>query len=280
MRARGARHPHGFGDVFLGDAVVLTCGLELRERPEDACALGSIGACEIERFAEHAGRVGVVAVLDERLSELLSDYEHAKEGGAGLCPCNGDFDEDAWGRCSKGGHIVVDCDRVRNRIRALAFEFPAHVPSLLANAMIALEERDRIEAQRYLDQLFAIQPVHPEGAVLRSRLALEDGNLPAAKKRIEEQLRHVPGHAGLHEALAEILFLERRYADALERIDIAEELGAPAWRAAFNRGLIAESQGELAIAADFYTAALELRPDMTQAADRLQGVRAVLKQSR
>ena len=190
---------------------------------------------------------------DVLLAELLDEYEH---------PSN--------------DRIVLDRDRARNRLAALSFEFPAHVPTLLANALVAFEERDDVAAQRYLDRLFAIQPIHPEAAVLRSRLGLRQGNLPAAKRMLENHLRHAPDHAGLHEALAEVLFLEGDFDAALARCDIAEDLGAPDWRMAFNRGLIAETEGELMDAAKHYAEALKCNPDMAQAESRMHGVQAVL----
>ncbi len=217
---------------------------------------------------------------DQRLADLLEDYERAKTAGSRNCECRNDWKTEGYSDCPDGGHIVIDCDRVRNRIQALSFEYPTHVPSLLANGMIAFEERDRVASQRYLDRLFGVQPIHPEAAVLRSRLGLEEGNLPASKKLIEDQIRHVPDHAGLHEALAEILFLEGRFEEARDRISIAEELGAPLWRMAFNRGLIAETEGDFNLATTMYEVALEHNSDMTQASARLSGVKAVMNQSR
>ncbi len=217
---------------------------------------------------------------DQRLADLLQDYDRAKTADASNCACRGQWRTESYGKCRDGGHIVVDCDRVRNRIQALSFEYSRHVPSLLANAMIAFEERDHGSSMRYLDLLFEVQPVHPEAAVLRSRLGLAEGNLPAAKKLIEDQIRHAPDHPALHEALAEILFLEGRYDQARDRIGVAETLGAPSWRMAFNRGLIAETEGDLEHARSMYTIALEIKPDMAQAAARLNGVQAVMNPSR
>ena len=215
---------------------------------------------------------------DERLADLLADYDRA--GNSGSCQCEGDRDADGYSICGEGGHIVIDCDRVRNKLEALSFEYTRHVPALLANGMISFEERDHITAQRYFDRLFAVQPIHPEAAVMRSRLGLREGNIPAARKLITEHIRHVPDHAGLHEAYAEILFLDGLYDEAREQIGIAEQLGAPIWRMAFNRGLIAETEGDLNHAITMYTVALEIKPDMAQASARLKGAQAVMTQSR
>ena len=215
-----------------------------------------------------------------RLARLVEDYDRSKEPGGEYCGCWPDWEADDWKPCPESGHIVVDPDRVWNRIETLALEFPRHTPTLLANAMIAYEERDRIKSQRYLDQILSLERVHPDAAVLRSRLALEDGNLKSAKRLVEEHIRHAPNHSGLREAFAGILFLEGSHEDARHQVRIAEELGAPAWRMAFNLGLIAETQGSLRQAVEFYSSALNLKPDMPAALARLQGVTAQLNQAR
>ena len=217
---------------------------------------------------------------DVRLARLLEDYDRSKDPAGPYCGCWPDWDANDWKPCPDSGHILVDPDRVWNRIEELAFEFPRHEPTLLANAMIAYEEGERIKSQRYLDQILSLVKVHPDAAVLRSRLAVEDGNLKTARKLLDDHIRHVPNHAGLHEALAGIHFLEGMYEDAQSEIAVAEELGAPTWRMAFNLGLIAETQGELRQAAEFYQSAYDLNPQMETALARLQGVNARLYRSR
>ena len=174
--------------------------------------------------------------------------------------------------------IVADQGRARNKIEALSFEYPAHVPTLLANGLISFEEADFVNSQRYLDRLFSVQAIHPEAALLRSRLALQQGNAAAAEKLLGDHLRHVPDHHGLHEAMAEVYFLTGRFGEAMTSVAIAEDLGAPDWRMAFNRGLIEETQENLEAAATHYDEALKCNPDMSDAESRLLGVRARLRQ--
>lgn len=215
---------------------------------------------------------------DIRLEKLLHAYERSQEPGGPWCACYEDLDECDWiaegWECGDDAHVIVDCDRIRNQIERHSFEFPRHLPGLLANAVISYDERDRVKAQRYLDQLFRLEPAHAEAAVMKSRLVLEEGNLPAAKRLVSEQIQLAPDHAGLREAHANILFLEARYDLAREEMRIAEQLGAPPARMAFNLGLIAETQGDLDGAFALYTAALELEPEMGRASSRLKGVNA------
>ena len=85
----------------------------------------------------------------------------------------------------QGRHQVVDCDRTRNEIERLAIDFPTHVPTLMANAVIAHEQRDDVKAKRFLDSVFAASPMHAEAGALRAQLALDDGNVDLARRIVE-----------------------------------------------------------------------------------------------
>ena len=167
---------------------------------------------------------------------------------------------------------LVDCERITRDIARLAVDFPRYPDILLANASIAYATRRPDEAQAYLDRLLHLQPSHPDAAVLRSRIALEEGNLRLARRVLEEQIELVPDHAGLREALASVLYLEGDTEAAHRSLDAAEELGAPSWRVAYNRGLIAEAEGKLDEAAGYYEKALSDDPDFVRARSRLRGL--------
>jgi tetratricopeptide (TPR) repeat protein len=196
---------------------------------------------------------------DERLDDLMDAWSDARKG---------DCDQNK-------GHVIIDCERVRNDLERLAFEFPAHVPTLMANAAVAYESRDRVKAGRYLDSLLDVQQVHAEAAMLRSRIAIEEGNLPAARRLLEEQVRCAPDHAGLREAHAAALYMSGQYVDANAALAVAERLGAPGWRIAFHRGLVAEAAGDAREAERHYQDALRLDPECAAARSRLAGLRAV-----
>ncbi len=169
---------------------------------------------------------------------------------------------------------IIDCERISREIARLAVTFPRNPDILLANASIAHAMRRPEEAQVYLDRLLQIQPIRPDAAVLRSRIAVSDGNLRLARRVLEEQIELVPDHAGLREALASVLYLEGETDAARRSLTTAERLGAPPWRVAYNLGLIAESESRLDEATHHYEEALRHAPDFDPARARLKGLKA------
>ncbi len=215
-------------------------------------ALG-LGACKSNTFGFRDERCDP----DVRLAELLDDWRALKAG-----------------TCVKQGRAVVDCDHLRNDIETLSFEFPSHIPSLLANASIAFEMREPEKSRRYLDRLFAITASHPDAAVLHARLSLAEGNLEGARRRVDQQLELRPDHAGLRETQASLAYLARELETAERALATAERLGAPSWRSDYHRGLIAEARGQTAQSMVFYERALAAQPDFVEAHSRLEGLRA------
>jgi tetratricopeptide (TPR) repeat protein len=197
--------------------------------------------------------------VDQRLEELMDAWD---------CARSGDCDQNE-------GHVVIDCDRVRNQLEGLAFEFPRHVPTLMANAVVAYESKDNVKTARYLDAVFDVEGMHREAALLRCRISIEEGNLPAAMRLIERQVHYLPDDAELREVHAAALYMSGDFASARSALDVAEVLGAPAWRVAFHRGLIAESKGEAREAERHYQDALRENPEAQNARSRLNGLRAV-----
>ena len=166
-----------------------------------------------------------------------------------------------------------ECDRLRRDIERLAVVCPGHVPTLMANAVIAYEDEHRsVKAQQLLDLILAQTTRHPDAAILRARIAAEEGNLPYAHRLLEQQLRLAPDHAGLHETYAATLYLERQFTDATRELTLAAALGAPQWRVAYHRGLIEEAGGRFAEARRYYTEALAGNPGWAPAQSRLNGL--------
>ena len=157
-------------------------------------------------------------------------------------------------------------------LRRLAVRFPTHVPTLYANAVVAAEGRDARKAQNYLEALFRVEPVHPEAAVLRAQMALEAGNLPYARRLLQQQVDYVPDHALLHETLAGVLFLDGEYERALDTLVVALGLGSPRWRIEYHRGLISERLGRTDDAMLHYRNALSEQDDLAIARARLRAL--------
>lgn len=194
---------------------------------------------------------------DERLDALVSAYQQSRGG-----------------KDSSDSHLLVDAERQAAEIEHLALEFPRHVRTLQANAVIAYDNRDHAKTQRYLAALFAVEPSCPEAAILRSRVAIDEGNLPLARRQLESQVSYTPNHPGVREALSSVLYMSGDLDGAGREIGIAEKLGAPAWRVAFNRGLLAESAGRPGDAQRYYKSALDANPGFEAARARLEGVKA------
>ena len=193
---------------------------------------------------------------DAQLAHVLQPFE-AKRCGAGTTRAGAD-----------------ECDRLEAEIARLAVVCPGHAPTLMANAVIAYDEHRPQESQQYLDQILSQPRPFPDAAVLRAQIALEEGNVPFARRLVEQQLMLVPDHAGLHEVRAATFFVDRRLDDARAELARAGALGAPRWRIAYHLGMIEELSGHPDEAARLYMEALQGNPAFTAADSRLRALRA------
>jgi len=193
------------------------------------------------------------------LQRLLEEWQSERENG---------------GSCASGGrrHPYSDCGRIQAEIERLALDFPAHPEVLLANAVIAFETGAPEKSIDYVDALLDLGSAPPDASVLRGQLAIRQGNLPHARRVLESHARLAPDHAGLRETLASVHYLEGNYRDARRELQVAERLGAPAWRTAYHRGLVAEAEGDPEAAMQHYRSALRDRPDWAAPRSRLRGL--------
>lgn len=168
----------------------------------------------------------------------------------------------------------AECDAVRRDIERLGLSCPAHVPTMEANATFAFEDGQTVAAQQLLDLVLARPGSHAEAAVLRARIAVEEGNLPFAARLVAEQLTLAPAHPGLHELAGAVAYFERRYEPAEASLRLAAKLGAPAWRVAYHLGLIREAQDRVEDAMRFYAEALAGNPGWAVAEARLAALKA------
>jgi tetratricopeptide (TPR) repeat protein len=167
-----------------------------------------------------------------------------------------------------------ECDRLKNEIGRLAVVCPAHPPILMANAVIAYDEGRPADSQQLLDLILSQPRAYPDAAVLRARIAIEDGNVPFARRLLDQQIKLVPDHAGMHETLAATMYLEGRFPEAREELTMASALGAPRWRVAYHLGLIEEASGRGDEASRLYAEALQGNPGWPPAESRLRALRA------
>jgi len=173
-----------------------------------------------------------------------------------------------------GGRVVVE-ERLLDRAESVALEYPKHegILMLCAGLSYSLDRPER--ARAFLDSLLDADPTHAEAAALRARIAIEQGRVPYATGLLERTIELRPDSSDLRETLASALYLSDRMAEAAHALDAAERLGAPAFRVAYNRGLIAEATGRPGAAAEFYRASLAARPGWPPAQQRLAGLAAV-----
>ena len=167
-----------------------------------------------------------------------------------------------------------ECDRYRRELSRLAVVCPTHAPVLMANAVLAYDEQRIAESQQFLDLILAQPRLSPDAAALRARIAIEEGNVPFARRLLEQQIKLVPDHAGLHETYASALYLDGRFADAQGELTLAGTLGAPRWRIAYHLGLIEEAAGRADRASQLYAEALQGNPGWAPAESRLKALRA------
>lgn len=174
------------------------------------------------------------------------------------------------GTCRKDG----DCDRFEREIQRLGTVCPTHAPTLIVNAVLAYEQQQPARAQQLLDDVLSRPQGQPDAAVLRARIAMEEGNLTFARRLLDAQLQLRPDHAGLIETSAAELYVEGKMDEAAASLTLAGRLGAPRWRIAYHLGLIQEAAGRTDDALKFYEEALQGHPDWPAAESRVKALRA------
>jgi tetratricopeptide (TPR) repeat protein len=195
-----------------------------------------------------------------RLEPLLVAWEHARVEGGG---------------CEQRSAVdtpIIDCESISKEIIRLAIEFPYHPDVLLAAAVVAFEGGRKQDALKTLDVLRSHEPIHPKATMLRTQIAIDEGNLRFAQRLLDEQSELTPDHPGLRELLASVAYLQGEYIEADRSLEIAFQLGAPAWRVAYHRGLVAEASSRPERAARAYAVCLETAPDFAPARSRLRAL--------
>ncbi|MGQ0736799.1 MAG: hypothetical protein ACT4QD_24490 [Acidobacteriota bacterium] len=188
---------------------------------------------------------------DRQLAAVLKPFEELRASG-----------------CTAG------CEPLRREIERLAVVCATHAPTLMANAVLAYDERQPAAAQQYLDLMLAQPGRHPDAGVLRARIAAEEGNLAFARRLLEAQISLTPDHAGLHETYGAVLYLGRQLVEAVRELTTAEALGAPRWRIAYHLGLIDEAASRWEEAVKHYMEAIAGNPGWAPAESRLKALRA------
>lgn len=152
------------------------------------------------------------------------------------------------------------CDGVLRRLGQLFTRFPDLERLQLALAISNHARKRNREAQYYVDLLLAKDQPRPEAAILGARLAMEEGNTRRAEQLLKAQRRVNPVHAGIQETLAAVFYLKHEPEPGFAALAAAEQLGAPAWRISYHRGLMYELANNEAAACEQYAKSLGINP--------------------
>jgi tetratricopeptide (TPR) repeat protein len=176
------------------------------------------------------------------------------------------------GGCGQDNGIA--CAALRSKIERLAVDCPTNPDVLMANALLAFEDRSFTRSQQLIDNLFGLGVSYPQAVELRARIAMSQGNVRFAVRFLEEKIREMGAEPGIRETYASALFVANRWDEAQAQLDIAARLGAPAWRVAYGSGLIEEAKGRFEAAKVKYQEALQANPGWSQAESRLRALQA------
>ena len=156
---------------------------------------------------------------------------------------------------------MVDCYRLASELSALYLKYPNHQRTIMASALLEFEIGNTNTSQQLLDLILSKRGAYPEAAILRSRIAMEEGNLNLARTIITRQLNITPYNPSLYELQAAYYYLEGKYVKALLAIRSAERFMGNHWRISYHRGIIYEAQKDWYKACKEYTGILKVQPD-------------------
>nr|WP_067290496.1 hypothetical protein [Marinobacterium profundum] len=195
-----------------------------------------------------------------RLDEMLGLYHQSVASGSACA--------EIW--ASDRG--TIDCERILREVERLQVEFPNHERILMTNAVLNYETGRADKSQFLLDQLLARRGPHPEAAIMRARIAVEEGNTRLARDVLQREIMLSPSYSELREALAASFYLEGKYDEAERALAIASRLGSPQWRLDYHSGLLSEARQQWLQACKSYQHALELNAGFQPAIGRLIGL--------
>ncbi|WP_025565804.1 hypothetical protein [Psychromonas sp. SP041] len=162
--------------------------------------------------------------------------------------------------CHDINQPMVDCFRLASELSALYLKYPNHQRVIMASALVEFEIGNTGASQQLLDLILSKRGAYPEAAILRSRIAMEEGNLSLARAIVTRQLNITPYESNLYELQAAYYYLEGKYSKALLSMTSAERFMGNHWRIGYHRGIIYEAQKEWYKACKEYKGVLEEQP--------------------
>lgn len=123
-----------------------------------------------------------------------------------------------------------------------------------------------------LDRLLAQPGPHPEAAILRARIALEQGNITGAVQLLERQAMLVPSDLDVRSALASAYYTGGEYERARNLLRTTGMAIHDPPAHSYHLGLIAEAQEDWLAACEHYRRALGFQPEFSPARARIIGL--------
>lgn len=197
---------------------------------------------------------------NDRLDHVLALYRIDSEQGS---ECH---------EITRPPNETLDCMRLLTELDRLVMEFPNHRRILMANAIFSYKAERKEVAQLMLDRLLAQGGSQPEAAILRARIALEQGNIIGAVQLLERQAMLAPSNLDLRSALASAYFASGDYDRArnlLGTTGMASHNPPVHW---YHLGLIAEAEEKWQEACEHYQQALGFDPAFVPARARAVGL--------
>lgn len=167
------------------------------------------------------------------------------------------------------GNTSINCYQLLWDLQQLHLKYPDYDDISLALARTYFESERYQDSQVILDRILDSNIASDEPVVLRSQIALQDGNINLSRTLAENYIDIIPDSPHLYEILAASYYMEGRYDKALVAIESADRLGSPSWRGHYHMGLIDEARENWSSACNHYSEALADNPGFRQAISRL-----------
>jgi len=194
---------------------------------------------------------------DDRLDDLLILFQYQQSIGNQCLEIR------------RPASVTNDCQRLIVEIERIYADFPYHERSMMALAAIYYQIQRRDRAQFLLDQLLDVPGSRPEAAILRARIALEEGNAQLAAQVLLRQVLLAPESGELRSALASVYYAEGDIQRARNVLNSSSVTHEHPWILTYHNGLLAEAEKDWLGACQLYLQSLSLRPAYAPALSRI-----------